>query len=130
MNRRLYFVTESPASIAAWEQAHVQDARAVATMADYTQEWRVTDAKTICTLLALDALTAAHQNLFVCAELIYEHSLKLLREPNRARRRGARLYKWSVSYRITSTEIMPEEKNLATTALFTPNQSYNRRVWS
>ena len=90
-HRRLHFVTESPASPAAWEQARLKHARAVATMADYTQEWRVTDAKTIYTLLTLDALTTAQQNLFVCAELIDEHSLEFLREPNRPRRRGARL---------------------------------------
>ena len=48
-------------------------------MADYTQEWRVTDAKTNFTLLALDALTTSQQNLFVCAELIDEHSLEFLR---------------------------------------------------
>ncbi len=90
-SRRLFFVNESPASQAAWEQARLKDARAVVTMADYTQEWRVTDARTIYTLLTLDALTTAQQNLFVCSELIDEHSLEFLREPNRPRRRGARL---------------------------------------
>lgn len=88
---RLFFVNESPASETAWEQACLKDARAVATVADYTQEWRVTDARTIYTLLTLDALTTEQQNLFVCAELIDEHSLEFLREPNRPRRRGARL---------------------------------------
>lgn len=91
LGRWLFFIDGKPASRTSWEEANLKSARSVATMADYTQEWRLSDARTIYTLLALDALTTPDQNLFICSELINERSLELLREPSHARRRGAKL---------------------------------------
>lgn len=89
--RCLFFVNSSPASRSSWMTANISTARAVATMADYTQEWRVSDARTIYTLLTLDSITRSTDNLFICSELIHEQSLEFLREPTRPRRRGAQL---------------------------------------
>lgn len=93
LGKWLFFIDGKPAARTSWEEANLKSARAVATMANYTQEWRRSDARTLYTLLALDALTTPDQNLFICSELINERSLELLREPSHVRRRGARLGK-------------------------------------
>lgn len=89
--RSLFFVKGSPAASATWKNAKLGSAKAVATMADYTQDWEVADSRTVYTLLTLDALTTEQQNLFICSELIDEQSLDYLREPLHPRRRGARM---------------------------------------
>lgn len=87
----LFFVEGSPASRSTWRKAKLSTASAVATVADYTQPWYISDARTIFTLLTLDVSTGNDQDLFICSELIDEKSLEYLREPIHARRRGASL---------------------------------------
>lgn len=87
----LFFLEGSPASRATWRKAKLGTAAAVAILADMAQQTHVTDARTIFTMLTLDVSTANDQNLFICSELIDEHSLEYLREPTHPRRRGAEL---------------------------------------
>lgn len=87
----LFFLDGSPSSRVTWRKAKLNAAKAVATIADYTQPWAISDAQTIFTLLTLDASTHSDQDLFICSELVDEKSLEFLREPLHARRRGAKL---------------------------------------
>lgn len=87
----LFFVEGSPASRASWRKARLNTAKSVATIADYTKPWALSDARTIFTLLTLDISTTSDHDLFICSELVDEKSLEFLREPSHARRRGASL---------------------------------------
>lgn len=89
--KSLFFVEGPPTSRATWRKAKLNTAKAVATMADYTQKGYTTDSQTIFTLLTLDVSTTDDQNLFICSDLVEEKSLEYLREPLHARRRGAAL---------------------------------------
>ena len=75
-NRRLFFVNESTACQSTWQQPKLKHARSAATMADYTQEWQITNARTMYILLRLDALAIAQNNLFACTEVIDENLLE------------------------------------------------------
>lgn len=89
--KTLFFVEGSPSSSDTWRRAKLRKAKSVATMADYTQPWHVTDARTVFTLLTLDVHTATDHDVFICSELVDEKSLEFLREPTHSRRRGAML---------------------------------------
>lgn len=87
----LFFVEGSPSSADPWAKARLKTAKSVATMADYTRPWSISDARTIFTLLTLDVNTAFDHDLFICSELVDEKSLEFMREPSHPRRRGATL---------------------------------------
>lgn len=89
--KSLFFIEGSPSSGETWKRAKLKTAKSVATMADYTQPWSVSDARTIFMLLTLDVNTANDHDVFICSELVDEKSLEFLREPTHPRRRGAKL---------------------------------------
>lgn len=87
----LFFVEGDLTSGEAWHKAKLSTAKAVATMADYTGDWHISDARAIFTLLTLEVSTVSDHDLFICSELVDERSLEFLREPMHPRRRGAML---------------------------------------
>ena len=87
----LFFVQGPPTARATWKKAKLNTAKSVATLADFTKPWSLSDARTIFTLLTLDISTSADHDLFICSELVDEKSLEFLREPTHPRRRGASL---------------------------------------
>lgn len=104
--RYVFYVEGPPASRATWKKAKLSTANSVATVADYTEPWHISDARTIFTLLTLDCSTADDQDLFICSELIDEKSLEYLREPIHARRAGATLGESSERMPSTAGELI------------------------
>lgn len=89
VGRSLFFVEGSPSYCDTWVKAKLATAKSVSTMADYTQPWHMSDARTIFTLLTLEVGTANDHDIYICSELVHEKSLEFLREPIHPRRRGA-----------------------------------------
>lgn len=89
--RHVFFVEGSPASSRSWARARLKTAKSVATMADYTQPWHISDARSIFTLLTLEVSTSPDHDVYICTELVDEKALEYLREPIHSRRKGAML---------------------------------------
>lgn len=102
--KSLFFVEGSPSSADTWSKAKLKCARSVATMADYTRPWTISDARTIFTLLTLDVNTQCDHDLFICSELVDEKSLEFLREPSHPRRRGANLGELSLQLSANASQ--------------------------
>lgn len=121
--KSLFFIEGSPASGETWKRAKLKTAKSVATMADYTQPWNVSDARTIFMLLTLDVNTGNDHDVFICSELIDEKSLEFLREPTHPRRRGAMLGEASMRTVISSLN-----GNLSPVPVQSPTASNEVRV--
>jgi hypothetical protein len=87
----IFFISDQPSSRVTWQRAKLSSANGVVMLADYALPLEQADARVIFTLMTLDTVIKADQNVFVVAELVDEKSLEFLREPTMPRRVGVAL---------------------------------------
>lgn len=91
-SNKLYVVQGNSLNITTLKRAQYDRARAVVVLAcEDKNDVDHMDAKAIFTVMTLDYMLGERSNTFVCTMIDAEESMKLLRAPANARRRGANL---------------------------------------